>query len=57
MADGHQVSLSSAAQLGGNVGMAGATAAVTGVVGGDRRPHMNYRRPRVSKIYCFFFFK
>lgn len=55
MADGHQVSLSSAAQLGGSVGMAGAAAAVSGVVGGDRRPHMNYRRPRVSKIcFCFF---
>lgn len=54
MADGHhpgQVALSSAAQLVGTIGVAGAGAgagAVAGVVGGDRRPHMNYRRPRVS---------
>lgn len=42
MADGHhpqQTALSSAA----HVGMG-----VTGVSGGDRRPHMNYKRPRVS---------
>ena len=51
MADGHHpqpVALSSAAQV-----LAGVAAAATGVVGGDRRPHMNYRRPRVSKPnYC-----
>ena len=55
MADGHHPSqvaaLSSAGQLVGSVGVGGATAAavVAGVVGGDRRPHMNYRRPRVSQ--------
>jgi cation diffusion facilitator CzcD-associated flavoprotein CzcO len=56
MADGHHpgqvVALSSAGQLAGSVGVGGggATAAtvVAGMVGGDRRPHMNYRRPRVS---------
>lgn len=51
MADGHhpgQAALSSAAQLAGSVGVAGA--AVTSVLGGDRRLHMNYRRPRVSKL-------
>lgn len=51
MADGHHHSqvaaLSSAGQLVGSVGVGGATAAA--VVGGDRRPHMNYRRPRVTK--------
>ena len=51
MADGHrpgQVALSSAAQLVGSVGVPGA--AVTSVLGKDGRPHMNYRRPRVSKL-------
>ena len=55
MADGHHpgqqvAALNSAGQLVGSVGVGGAAAAVVaGVVGGDRRPHMNYRRPRVSK--------